>query len=307
MSIRKAVITAAGLGTRLLPMTKELPKEMLPIYMKGSNEDIILKPLLQALFEQLHSFGIRNFCFVVGRGKRAIEDHFTPEKDYMNYLKEIGKTDFASELRFFYQRVESSSILWVNQPEPKGFGDALQTARSFIGDESFMVCAGDTYIMSDQLKFLRKMVDFHFENGADATLLLQAVPDPSEYGVAVIQNLETGKGKVLNVVEKPIIARSNLAIMPYYIFSPKIFDSLRDIKPGVGNEIQLTDAIQNLVDRKLEVRAVLLDKDELRLDIGTPTNYWDAIRTSFQLLADARARDKANQSRNPEDSVLRQE
>ncbi len=272
MEVKKAVITAAGLGTRLLPMSKELPKEMLPIYAKGLDR-IILKPLLQAVFEQLYDFGIREFCFVVGRGKRAIEDHFTPDWDYIRRMNERGKEGIASEMSRFYRMVESSTIIWVNQPEPKGFGHAVLMARPFVGKEPFIVCAGDTYIISND--FLRRMVEAHVN--ADATLLLQRVDDPRQYGVAVVE-----KDIVLRVVEKPKELISDKAIMPFYVFNPVIMDVLKELKPGVGGEIQLTDAIQGLIEMGRKVKAVFLRDDELRLDIGTPETYWEAIKLSYE-------------------------
>ena len=144
MRLEKVVITAAGLGTRLLPMSKEMPKEMLPIFVRGVN-GLALKPLLQALFEQLYSFGFRDFCFVVGRGKRSIEDHFTPDRGFVKLLRDRGKSALARELESFYEMVENSRILFVNQPEPKGFGHAVLMARPFVGDGLFVVYACDTY------------------------------------------------------------------------------------------------------------------------------------------------------------------
>jgi UTP--glucose-1-phosphate uridylyltransferase len=276
---RKVVVTAAGLGTRLLPMSKELPKEMLPIFVK-SGSSMVLKPLLQALFEQLYCFGFRNFCFVVGRGKRSIEDHFTPDWDFVRRLNDRGKNDLAAELSRFYHMIEDSRIAFINQPKPKGFGHAVLMARFFVGDEPFMVCAGDTYIISEGNSFIRRMVDA-FSKDVSAVLLLQEVSNPRGYGVAVVE----GSGDVFNVlrvVEKPIVPPSNLAIMPFYIFRPEIFDVLEGLSPGVGGEIQLTDAIQGLIDRDRRVMAVKLNPDELRLDIGTPETYWEAIKLSHE-------------------------
>jgi len=276
---RKVVVTAAGLGTRLLPMSKELPKEMLPIFVK-SGSSMVLKPLLQALFEQLYCFGFRNFCFVVGRGKRSIEDHFTPDWDFVRRLNDRGKNDLAAELSRFYHMIEDSRIAFINQPKPRGFGHAVLMARFFVGDEPFMVCAGDTYIISEGNSFIRRMVDA-FSKDVSAVLLLQEVSNPRGYGVAVVE----GSGDVFNVlrvVEKPIVPPSNLAIMPFYIFRPEIFNVLEGLSPGVGGEIQLTDAIQGLIDRGRRVMAVKLNPDELRLDIGTPETYWEAIKLSHE-------------------------
>ena len=275
----KVIFTAAGLGTRLLPMSKELPKEMLPIFVRGVG-GVVLKPLLQALFEQLYCFGFRDFCFVVGRGKRSIEDHFTPDWDFVKRLSDKGKSNIASELERFYRMVEGSRIAFINQPEPKGFGHAVLVARFFVGSEPFMVCAGDTYIVSEGNSFIKRMVDA-FSGDVSAVLLLQEVPNPRGYGVAVVEGSD-GIFNVLRVVEKPEKPPSNLVIMPFYIFRPEIFDVLEELGPGVGGEIQLTDAIQGLIDRGRKVVAVTLNPNELRLDIGTPETYWEAIKISHE-------------------------
>jgi UTP--glucose-1-phosphate uridylyltransferase len=282
MKLKKAVITAAGLGTRLLPMSKELPKEMLPIYMRKTMGKLILKPVLQALFEQLYRFGIREFCFVVGRGKRAIEDHFTPDQDYIAKLNSKDKTSLASEMTSFYKMVENSTIMWVNQPEPKGFGHAVLMAKPFTSNEPFIVCAGDTYIISKNNKFINIMVETHFKCNSEATLLLHKITNPKQCGVAITEKSEHNICRVLRVVEKPSIPPSNLAIMPIYTFNPMIMDILENLKPGVGAEIQLTDAIQKLIDQGCKVQAVFLDKDELRLDVGTPETYWKAVKVSYE-------------------------
>ncbi|MEM5866902.1 MAG: sugar phosphate nucleotidyltransferase, partial [Candidatus Aenigmatarchaeota archaeon] len=126
--IRKAVIPAAGLGTRLLPMTKETPKEMLPIVVNRDNGTVCLKPMLQAVFEQLYSEGFREFAFIVGRGKRAIEDYFSPDYNFVEYLKRKNKNQSALELEEFYEKIKNSTIVFVNQPAPSGFGDAVHRA-----------------------------------------------------------------------------------------------------------------------------------------------------------------------------------
>ena len=284
MIVKKVVITAAGLGTRLLPMSKELPKEMLPIYTKGGSGTPVLKPLLQALFEQLYRFGIREFCFIVGRGKRAVEDHFTPDPDYVAKLNNKGKNTIAAEMVSFYRMVEDSTIVWINQPEPKGFGHAVLMAKPFVEDDPFLVCAGDTYIISKNNEFLKRLVETHERTNSHATILLQRVRDPRKYGVAEVKSVSGMDGvvKVSRVVEKPEKPPSNLAIMPFYIFKPEIMDVLERLKPGVGGEIQLTDGIQGLIDKGRPVYGVLLREDEIRLDIGTPETYWEAIRLSHE-------------------------
>lgn len=278
--IRKVVITAAGLGTRLLPMSKELPKEMLPIFI---GEKPILKPLLQALFEQLYSFGFRDFCFVVGRGKRAIEDHFTPDKEYIDKLNHRGKIGVASDLEHFYEMIQNSTIMWVNQPEPRGFGHAVLMSKSYVADEPFMLCAGDTYIISNGNKFLNSMINTFSESAANV-LLLQELSDPRNYGVAVVEKETEDLYRVVKVVEKPKSPPSNFAVMPFYIFNPYLMDALQKIRPGINNETQLTDAVETLIRERRPVQAVILGANELRLDIGTPETYWDAQRLSYEHL-----------------------
>jgi len=277
--VEKVVITAAGLGTRLLPISKEMPKEMLPIFVRSVG-GLALKPLLQALFEQLYLFGFREFCFVVGRGKRSIEDHFTPDWGFVKALNDRGKSSLVRDLESFYRMVEDSRIVFVNQPEPKGFGHAVLMAKPFIGDEPFLVCAGDTYIVSRENGFLRRMCEA-FSDEAGAVLLLQEVRNPRRYGVAVAEGGLGDVFKVVRVVEKPERPPSKLAIMPFYIFSPEIIKVLEGLKPGVGGEIQLTDAIQKLIDNGRRVVGVMLGEDELRLDIGTPETYWEAVKMSY--------------------------
>jgi UTP--glucose-1-phosphate uridylyltransferase len=263
-------------------MSKELPKEMLPIYMRGCEKVVILKPLLQALFEQLFNCGIREFCFIVGKGKRAIEDHFTPDQDYVAKLNNKGKMSLASEMIDFYNMIKQSHILWVNQPEPRGFGHAVLMAKPFTGEDPFIVCAGDTYIRSDTNGFLNQMVHSHFNQHSEATILLYRVSNPKQYGVAITQKILGNRHHVLKVIEKPEIPPSNLAIMPIYIFNSTIMSALDNLQPSVGGEIQLTDALQKLIDQGNEIQAILLNNDENRLDIGTPETYWEAIRTSYE-------------------------
>ena len=276
----KVVVTAAGLGTRLLPISKELPKEMLPIFVRGVN-GLALKPLLQALFEQLYLFGFREFCFIVGRGKRSIEDHFTPDWSFIEMLNNRGKSSLIRDLEAFYKMIENSRIMFINQPEPKGFGHAVLMAKAFIGNNPFMVCAGDTYIFSRDNGFLRRMCKA-FSQDVAAVLLLQEVQDPKQYGVAVTKQIGNNEFNIVKVVEKPEKPPSKLAIMPFYMFNPEIIKVLEGLEPSVGGEIQLTDAIQKLIDKGCRVIGVMLKNDELRLDIGTPETYWESFKASHE-------------------------
>lgn len=286
MHIRKAVITAAGLGTRLLPMSKELPKEMLPIFSTGRN-GLTLKPLLQALFEQLYISGLAEFCFIVGRGKRAIEDHFTPDYGFLDYLRTSGKSELYEELKSFYERVEKSSIIWKNQPIPKGFGDAVLMAKDFVDGNDFLVAAGDTFVSSRENDLLKRLIQLHHSTDDSASLVILEVEDPRKYGVVEVSD-HSGHLKVISATEKPEVPRSNLAIVPLYVFKPMIFAELGSIGPGVHGELQLTDAIQRLIGLGANVHAVKLRKDETRFDIGTPQTYWEAIRSSYEAPAEAR-------------------
>ena len=280
---KKAVIPAAGLGTRLLPITKELPKEMLPIFMKANDGRVCLKPMLQSVFEQLFDAGFREFCFIVGRGKRAIEDHFTPDNGFINDLKAKNRGGVAEELREFYKKIESSTLMFVNQPEPKGFGDAVLRAKPFV-DGDFLVHAGDTYIMSEGNDHIRRLMETHFRLGADSTFIVQEVEDPRQYGVIEAEEVREGLFKVKGAVEKPEKPLSKLAIMPVYSFKPVIFRALEEIEPGVRGELQLTDGIQRMIELGLEVYAIKLRQEEIRLDIGTPETCWEALSLSMKHL-----------------------
>lgn len=278
----KVIIPAAGRGTRLLPATKEQPKEMLSLFARGSNGQICLKPALQLVFEQLYDVGFREFYFIIGREKRAIEDHFTPEPGYVAMLEGKGKSGPADELKRFYRKIEDSTIVWVNQPEPRGFGDAVLKAAAFAGGEPVLVHAGDTYIISDNARHLRALMQTHDKLEADATCVLQEVEDPRQYGVAEVEEIGGTAYRVKKVIEKPEKPTTNLALMPIYVFDPVIFKALKETAPGVGNEIQLTDGIQKLIDGGLKVYAIKLSPNDIRLDIGTIETYWDALKLSYQ-------------------------
>lgn len=280
----KAVLPAAGLGTRLLPATKEQPKEMLSLFTCGTDGQICVKPLLQMVFEQLHDAGFREFCFIVGRGKRSIEDHFTPDNNYVELMHEQGKDQLGRELDSFYEKVKSSTMVWVNQPEPKGFGDAVLKASSFVDDDRILVHAGDTYVASDGASHLERLRKAHEKHESEATLTLQQVEDPRKYGVAEVDKNSPNDPEVYNVenaIEKPEKPPTNLAVMPIYIFEPSIFDALRQVPPGKGNEIQLTDGFFKLIEWGRKVRAIELGEDELRWDIGTSETYREALDESY--------------------------
>jgi UTP--glucose-1-phosphate uridylyltransferase len=280
--IRKVIIPAAGLGTRLFPATKEQPKEMLPIFANSSSKEILVKPVVQLVFEQLHEAGLREFCFIVGRGKRGIEDHFTPDSNCIRTLEGLGKNGQATDLEKFYEKLDSSTLMWVNQPEAKGFGNAVLMAQPFIQNECCLVHAGDSCIISKNMDYLKRLIDAYERLKADAAFIVLEIENPKQYGIVEGQEIEPGIIRVTRVIEKPEKPATNLAVMAMYIFQPKIFNALESTKPGKNGEIQLTDAIQQLIDWGLKVYAVKLTAEYSHLDIGSPQRYWEALELSHQ-------------------------
>ena len=280
--IRKVIVPAAGLGTRLFPATKEQPKEMLPIFAAAPNGSMLVKPVVQLVFEQLHEAGLREFCFIVGRGKRGIEDHFTPDIGCVRNLEGKGKNGQASDLEAFYAKLNSSTVMWINQPEAKGFGSAVLMAQPFVQNEQCLVHAGDSCIISKDMDYIKKLLDAYERFKADVAFIALEIENPQQYGIVEGDEVETGIFRVKSVVEKPDKPKTNIAIMAMYVFHPVIFKALEATKPGKHGEIQLTDAIQKLVDWGLKVYAVKLDKNYSHLDIGSPERYWEALDLSYK-------------------------
>jgi UTP--glucose-1-phosphate uridylyltransferase len=271
--LKKAVIPAAGLGTRLLPITKELPKEMLPIVSMMKNGQLCLKPMLQAIFEQLYGSGFREFAFIVGKGKRAIEDHFSPDEDFIQYLKNKNKEDLAEELQEFYDKINKSKILFINQPKPKGFGDAVARASIFTGNEKFLMQAGDDLIISKNNDHLKRAAEAFERQGADTLFLVEEVLDPRNYGVITGEEIKPNLFQVTSLVEKPKKPPSNLAIIALYIFKPTIYKAINEVKPDKNGEIQLADALTLLIEWSCKVYGLKLSPIEKRVDIGTAESY----------------------------------
>jgi len=280
--IRKVVIPAAGLGTRLFPATKEQPKEMLPIFSSTADGTMSVKPVVQVVFEQLYDAGLREFCYVVGRGKRGMEDHFTPDANCVKTLEGMGKNGQAIDLEGFYEKLRTSTVMWVNQPEPKGFGNAVLVAQPFVQNERCLVHAGDSCIISKDMDYIKKLLDAYERFNADAAFIVLEIENPKQYGIVEGDEVETGILKVKSVVEKPEKPKTNLAVMAMYVFRPVIFKALEATKPGKNGEIQLTDAIQKLIDWGLSVYAVKLDNNYAHLDIGSPERYWEALSLSYK-------------------------
>jgi len=276
--IDTAIIPVGGHGTRLLTLTKDQPKEMVPIFAKSFNETT-LRPLIENIFLNLYDSGIRNFFFIVGKKKRSIEDHFTPEKNYQDYLK---KNEYNYNLlENFYKKIEKSNIIWINQNTSRGFGAAILNAKEIIGSKPFLVHAGDAYVR-DGSKHISNLIKTYQKNNPDIIFYLKKIVDPKSYGVVMVSRINQGVYQVHSLEEKPKHPKTNLAIMPIYIFKPKIFDALSKIKLGVGNELQLTDAIQKILTSGHNVIAMKFPNSDDCIDIGTPENYFRAISVSYK-------------------------
>lgn len=286
--ISKVVIPAAGIGTRLLPTTKEQPKEMLPIFSRSNSNGLAVKPILQVIFEQLYDFGIREFYFIVGRTKRAIEDHFTPDFEFIDKLSTSGKTKLVKDLKGYYRKLDSSTLVWINQPSPKGFGHSVSLSKNLIGDNPFLVHAGDTVIISNKNRHLTNLLKQRSTDKDDCRLLVKKVDDPRQFGVIEGKYLKNGSIKVTGLEEKPAKPKTNLAIMPLYRFDPIIFKSLEKTKPDKRNEIQLTDGIKQIRNWGLGITAIELQDSDIWIDVGSPETYWQALFQTHEYFSHAK-------------------
>ena len=275
----KVVITAAGKGTRLLPFTKEMPKEMMPIFSQTFTKNRVVLPLLQYIYEQLYSINFRDYCFVVGREKRSIEDHFTPHE---TYLKELNG-DYKKFIINFYQKLDNSHLVWINQNKPLGFGDAVKRAERYVGKEDFIVHAGDVTILSKSKHPITRLIETARKNpDAKVILLCKKIKDFKKYGVPTVKKISNDLFEVKEVIEKPNRPKSEFGILPLYYFRSEIFSSLKKIKRGKGREFQLTDAIQNLIKEKQKVLAIPLNKNEEEIDVGTVESYRISQEITFR-------------------------
>ena len=277
--IDTVVIPAAGLGTRLFTWTKESPKEMVPIFYKTKDDKILIKPLLEIIFENLFDSGFRNFCMIIGRGKNTIEDHLAPNYDFVDILEKKGEYEYSKILLKLYKKIEKSSIFWIRQHSLKGIGPATLLSEKIIADKPFLFHAGDLYI--PQKKYLNELMEVHNSQNPFATIGLRKVKDPRQFGVAELKKFDKMKFKVTHVVEKPKKPLTNYALTGVNIFEPEIFDAIRKTKIGVNGEIQLTDSIQTLIDTNHLVMASIMNSRAQCIDIGTPKNYFKALSHSF--------------------------
>ncbi|HCW9757164.1 TPA: UTP--glucose-1-phosphate uridylyltransferase GalU [Staphylococcus aureus] len=264
--IKKAIIPAAGLGTRFLPATKAMPKEMLPI---------LDKPTIQYIVEEAARAGIEDIIIVTGRHKRAIEDHFDSQKELEMVLKEKSKSELLEKVQY---STELANIFYVRQKEQKGLGHAISSARQFIGNEPFAVLLGDD-IVESEVPAVKQLIDVYEETG-HSVIGVQEVPEADTHRYGIIDPL-TKNGRQYEVkkfVEKPAqgTAPSNLAIMGRYVLTPEIFDYLKTQKEGAGNEIQLTDAIERMNN---DNQVYAYDFEGERYDVGEKLGF---VKTTIE-------------------------
>ncbi|HEX4819204.1 MAG TPA: UTP--glucose-1-phosphate uridylyltransferase GalU [Acidimicrobiales bacterium] len=265
MTVRKAVIPAAGLGTRFLPATKAQPKEMLPV---------VDKPAIQYVVEEAVRAGIDDILIITGRNKRTLEDHFDRTVELELELEQRGKLDQLKEIRAL---ADLADIHYVRQGEALGLGHAVSVARKHIGDNSFAVLLGDD-LMDERMPHLERMIEHH-DQLERSVIALMEVEDPSIYGCARCEPVADDLVRITEIVEKPKRedAPSNLAVMGRYVFTPDIFDKLAKVQPGHGGEIQLTDAIAMLM-KDTEVYGYTFS--EGRYDTGNKLDY---LRATVEL------------------------
>ncbi|MCM3633974.1 UTP--glucose-1-phosphate uridylyltransferase GalU [Paenibacillus camelliae] len=263
MSIRKAIIPAAGLGTRFLPATKAQPKEMLPI---------VDKPTLQHIIEEAVESGIEEILIITGRNKKSIEDHFDKSVELELELEAKGKFDLLKEVRMISNMV---NIHYIRQKEPKGLGHAIYCAKSFIGNEPFAVLLGDDIVHSDK-PCLKQLIDvYEYYNSSVLGVQQVEIKDVHKYGIVDGQKVEPTVSRVNQLVEKPLTeeAPSNIAILGRYIITPEIFNILESTPPGANGEIQLTDAL-NQLSRSEAIYAY--EFSGRRYDVGDKLGFLEA-------------------------------
>lgn len=261
--IKKAVIPAAGLGTRFLPATKAVPKEMIPI---------VDKPTLQYIVEEAVKSGIEDILIITGRTKRAVEDHFDKSYELETELEKNGKTEYLEEMK---KISDMANIYYIRQKEAKGLGHAILCAKYFAGSDPFAVLLGDD-VVDAEVPCLKQMVEKYDEYGTSILGVQQvAETETSKYGIIAGEKIADRVYKVNDMVEKPPFGRapSNIAVLGRYIIDSQIFSLLENTKPGAGGEIQLTDALKMMAK---EGAMYAYDFIGRRYDIGSKQGYLEA-------------------------------
>lgn len=262
--IRKAIIPAAGLGTRFLPATKAQPKEMLPI---------VDKPTLQYIIEECVASGIEEILIITGRNKKSIEDHFDKSVELEIELEKAGKMEMLEMVRDISDMVD---IYFIRQKEPRGLGHAILCAKTFVGNEPFAVLLGDDVVYNDQKPCLKQLINCYREYNTSVLGVQTVEPENvNKYGIVGGIQIEDNVYKVKELVEKPSLeeAPSNVAILGRYIITPKIFKILENTAPGKGNEIQLTDALLKLIE---EEAMYAYNFEGRRYDVGDKLGFLQA-------------------------------
>ena len=267
MPVRVAVIPVAGRGTRLIPLTKSQPKEMLPLGRK---------PTVQHVVEELFRSGIGEMLFVTGPGKSAIENHFDIDEQMVQHLRATGKEELLADLDFERQKID---YFYTRQRKQLGLGHAVQCSQSFVGQRPFMIALGDSLIgLNSQSDVCKRMVETFDREGADAVIAFQKVPreEVVHYGIAKPRGDVGDVFELADLVEKPSVesAPSNLAVAARYICRPHIFECLQQTVPGKGDEIQLTDAFRILLRQGGRILGVQLAPGEKRYDVGNFESYF---------------------------------
>ena len=261
---RKAIIPAAGLGTRFLPATKAKPKETLPI---------VDKPTIQYIIEEAVASGIEEILIITGRSKKCIEDHFDKSVELELELEKSGKEEMLKMVRDISDMVD---IHFIRQKEPKGLGHAISCAKTFVGNEPFAVLLGDDIVYNEGKPCLKQLIDCYDEYKTSVLgVQTVAAKDVNKYGIVNGIHIEDRVYKVKGLVEKPAVeeAPSNVAILGRYIITPRIFKILEETKPGKGGEIQLTDALLNLIS---EEAMYAYDFEGTRYDVGDKLGFLKA-------------------------------
>ena len=281
-----AVITTAGLGTRLLTTTKASPKTLLPLYDRSfdRNTEPLLRPLIEIIFENLYDNGFRRFCFIVGtKNRKSILNHMLPDQEYIKLLKKRNnKFDkrFAKALQKFYKKFKKCEIKWISQNSPMGFGHALLAAKRFVGNRSFLLHTGDAYF--PDYSFLNNFIKYsQYDKKITGTLLFQHKKSLKGFGIAQTKKI-SALDIVFHVAEKPKKPKSNLAILPLYILKPNIFEALEKTGLGHNNELQVTDAISTLLKWNHKITAYNFRSNKW-FDIGTARQYFHALNYSFKI------------------------
>jgi len=272
-TLSKAVIPVGGLGTRLLPATKVLPKELLPVGRR---------PMVQCVVEEMRAAGLENICFVTGRKKALIQEHFEYDPELVHHLQDRGLDELLGELAYLESGLH---LQYIRQSGPQGLADALALAEGFAGQQSFVVALGDSIVCEPEMgTLLRRMTQAHLQAGADATIAVEQLPPAKARGHAVVcpaSGVEPGQDvfEVASLAKRPHTTGSsaNWSIAARFVFSPAIFAALHRTRAGRSGEVQLTDAISALMRKGGRVLAVPLSPDQRRHDIGNFGGYFRAF------------------------------